>query len=134
MPSANPVLVVHSETIAAEIVTQMQKDKQLPPAESHFMWKEYLFDPDESGKMRLFTPWADPHEYEFAADLQFATRDEAITWKNEHAMSETWVLVEEVTKPLEIFVGRLCECGATCGEDCVCEEGEDEDDESADSD
>lgn len=126
--------VEHEGRVATDIVEQMKKDNQLPPAESYFMWKEYAFEPDGSGKMRLFTPWANPMEYEYPADLLFTTREKAIEWKNENAMDETWVLVEETTKPLEIFVGHLCDCGATCTEDCECGEEEDEDDESADSD
>lgn len=125
--------VQHEGRVATDVVEQMKKDSQLPPAESWFMWKEYAFEPDGSGKMRLFTPWADPMEYEYPANFMFNTRDEAIAWKNEHAMDETWVLVEETTKPLEIFVGHFCDCGATCKEDCECDDEEDDDDESADS-
>jgi len=77
-------------------------------AEVWYCWREYVKVEGEK-KKRLLVPWSDPHEYEYAADGLFYTKEEARKWKdecvddNEGESTEHWILCKETIEPCEEF-------------------------------
>ena len=87
------------------LIIQPLPDK-LPRPEVHYQWKELVID-DETGKVRLLTPWSDPEQHECPMDQLFASRKAAhkgkIDWGGEN---EGWILVKVTYEPIQLCPGE----------------------------
>jgi hypothetical protein len=97
------------------------------PVETWYQWKEYGTLDEEDGP-RLFTPRADPMEYEFPIDFIFDSVEQAVNflteWDIEREESKDWVLVKVTYEPVLLirdnYIDRECpDCGETISVDMV---------------
>lgn len=79
----------------------------LPKEETWYEWK-VLGEVDGETEKRLFTPWSDPKQYEFAFDFIFKTPELAVYGledfcASDDALEEGWILCKTTITPVMVW-------------------------------
>lgn len=102
-PQANHIFELREGEVVAYPRMADNTSPPLPPTEVWYCWRELAVEEGfEHEGHRLFTPWSDPNEYEYAFDFLYRTAEDAIDGKagDEAAADEPWLLCKITTEPI----------------------------------